>query len=386
MRRRDLIRGALLAGVLPGTLTAGTPLAPAPGPRPRTLVLLELKGGNDGLNTLVPFRDPNYARLRPRLALDSTSLLPLDDAAALHPALRPLMPAWDDGELAWLQNVGYPAPNRSHFRSMDIWETGSDATEVLATGWLTRSLPQGSNPGVPDVVILGGDEGPARGGGLEVISLQTPEQFVRAARQLQALEPPARGPDALAHLLAVRASIRQAGVEFQASIERLEEPPLAFPSTPLGRQLQQVARMLNAGMAIPVYKVRIGSFDTHSQQLTRHAALLTQLAEALAVFRATLKQTGDWDRVLVMSYSEFGRRAAENASAGTDHGAAAPHFALGGRVKGGLYGTAPDLTTLDRGDPVQTTDYRQLYATIAERWWRQPAPAFQTRFPVMEWI
>jgi uncharacterized protein (DUF1501 family) len=354
-----------LSLLLPAGSGAAPTLAPVrpPAPEhPRSLVLIELKGGNDGLNTLIPYADPYYARLRPKLAIAPDRVLHLNDHVGLHPALRPLMPARDAGELAWIQSVGYPRPNRSHVRSIDIRETGSARDAVLDQGWLARALPIRAPGDLPDVIVLGGDDGPARGGDLRIITLASAERFVADARRLQPLDaPPAHLTPALDHLLAVRAATQAAGAEFRRSIARLDTTPTPFPESPLGRQLQEAARMLQAGMDIPVFKVRIGSFDTHANQLPRHERLLAQLAAALAAFRQTLRHSGHWDRVLVMSYSEFGRRPAENASGGTDHGTAAPHLVLGGRVKGGLYGETPDLGTLAQADLKYAVDYRRLY-------------------------
>jgi uncharacterized protein (DUF1501 family) len=354
----------------------------------KSLVLVELNGGNDGLNTVVPFVDPEYSRLRPKLAIQRNQVLKLDEHLGLHPALEPLMPAWQDAELAWVLGVGYAQPNRSHFRSIDIWETASDSEQVLHQGWVARSLPvpQQKQAALPDVVVLGGDDGPLQGGTLQVISLQKPESFTREAARLETAQASDRTPDALAHILAVRQAVSQAGIEFQHYLDNtLKQDTLDFPKTALGQQLHQVARMLLAGMNIPVFKVRIGSFDTHNNQQSRHRQLLTQLAESLAVFRQTLRKAGLWNDVLIMSYSEFGRRAAENASQGTDHGTAAPHFILGGRVKGGLFGEQPSLHQLEKGDLRHTVDYRQLYTTVAQRWWNTEVD-WQQRFPALDFI
>jgi uncharacterized protein (DUF1501 family) len=389
MRRRDLLRLAA-AGACPGSWTA---LASEPTQTPpsaasaRALVLVELKGGNDGLNTLVPYADDAYYRLRPRLALRPDSVLVLDERLGLHPALKPLMPAWAAGEVAWVQGLGYDQPNRSHFRSIDIWETASDADAVLDVGWIARALPAHDSGVRPDVVILTGDDGVARGGGLRLISLRTPEQFARAVGRFGDDNHPSEPNAALAHIVAVRAAAQQAGATFEGRLRRVPDAPDGFPQSPLGRQLQQVVRMMMAGMEIPVYKVQIGSFDTHANQPARHERLLAQLAEALSAFRASMVRAGRWKQVLVLTYSEFGRRVAQNASLGTDHGTAAPQLVLGGQVKGGLYGTAPDLSRLDeQGDLCYTTDYRRLYTTVAERWWGLERHPWVGQFPAMEWV
>jgi len=390
MRRRALIQCAVLTPMLPWLprWVNATEEPTAPLPARQSLVLIELKGGNDGLNTVVPFADPEYFRLRPKLAIKRNQVLKLDEHLGLHPALEPLMPAWQDAELAWVLGVGYARPNRSHFRSIDIWETASNSEQVLHKGWIARSLPvpQQRPDALPDVVVLGGNDGPFQGGKLQVITLQRPELFARQAARLEAVQDSDRTPDALAHILAVRQSVSQAGIEFQHYLDNtLKQDTLDFPKTALGRQLHQVARMLLAGMNIPVLKVRIGSFDTHNNQQSRHRQLLAQLAESLAVFRQTLRKAGLWDDVLIMSYSEFGRRAAENASQGTDHGTAAPHFILGGRVKGGLYGEQPGLRQLEKGDLRHTVDYRRLYTTVAQRWWNTEVK-WQQRFPALDFI
>ncbi len=350
----------------------------------RVLVLVELKGGNDGLNTLVPYTEPEYYRLRPRLAIAPERVLPLDAQLGLNPALAPLWPAWREGELAFVLGVGYPKPNRSHFRSMDIWETASDSDEALDRGWIAQGLQVRAPGELPDVVILGGDDGPVRGGSQRVIAVQDLERFTREAARLAPLDAAIGQSEALAHVLAVRASVYRTGSEFQSKLGDLASPATDLPPTAIGRQLQRAARMLISGLDVPVLKVQIGSFDTHHNQSERQDRLLGQLAEALAAFRTTLSAAGLWDRVLVMTYSEFGRRVAENASRGTDHGAAAPQLFLGGRVRGGLYGEQPTLTDLECGDLRYAVDFRRLYATVVERWWGGTESAWQTAFPALD--
>jgi len=191
MHRRDGLRWAALSLALPTGSSAAPALAALPPTAPqhrRSLVLVELNGGNDGLNTLIPHADPHYARLRPKLAIAPARVLNLTDRLGLHPVLRPVMPTWDTGELAWIQAVGYPSPNRSHFRSIDIWETGSASDAVLEQGWLARQLPIRAPGDLPDVVVLGGDDGPARGGDLRIITLESTERFVSDARRLRTLD------------------------------------------------------------------------------------------------------------------------------------------------------------------------------------------------------
>jgi len=341
------------------------------GPHHRILILVELSGGNDGLNTVVPHEDERYRALRPRLALPSADLVPLGGGFALHGALRPLATAWEARELAVVQGLGYPAPNRSHFRSIEIWETGSDSDEFLGDGWLARTIRGAERPKerAADSIILGRDDpGPLDGEGLSNIVLGEPGEFARRARRLD----PAPGPggrSALDHILEVSDEIRRAAEVIEERRKNAPALGVTFPTTRFGQQCETAAQLLAAELPIAVVKLFHGGFDTHANQLPTHARLLGELAGGLAALRDALVKAKVWDRVHVATYSEFGRRAGENGSGGTDHGAAAPHFVLGGKVKGGLHGAAPDLGELADGDLRFTTDYRRLYATIREKWW-----------------
>jgi len=349
----------------------------------RTVVLIELSGGNDGLNTVVPYADERYYALRPRLAVARAGVLQLSDHVGLNPALEALLPAWRARQLALVQGVGYPQPNRSHFRSIEIWDTGSDSDQILTDGWLTRLFAATAPPAkfATHGIVLGqAGAGPLAGENARTVVLQTRERFVRAAERLAAT--PSTVPDnpALAHLLAVRAQTRRAA----AALAPGGAAPVAeFPASRIGRQLHEAAAILAAGTPVAALKLAHGSFDTHSNQRNTHDRLLRELAEGLAAFRDALIALALWDRVLVLTYSEFGRRAAENASLGTDHGTAAAQFLLGGRVKGGLYGRAPSLARLADGDLEHHVDFRSLYATIARSWWALPAD-FLRAHPVID--
>jgi uncharacterized protein (DUF1501 family) len=365
--RRDLLRLGLAAPLL-----ALLPReAQARGLWDRSLVLVELTGGNDGLNTVIPLADPLYERLRPKLAIPKARTLALSAEAGFHPALEPLMPAWRLRELAVVQGLGYPKPNRSHFRSIEIWETASASDEVLDEGWIARLFainpPPAAHPA--DALVLGNSSrGPFEGGAARLVVLDRKGEGLKRPVRVSSSTHPVRNP-ALEHILEVRADLIRAG---QALLERPlsgPKPAADFPATQLGQGLESAARILMAGLKVPVLKIAHGSFDTHANQLSHHEKLLGELAQGLAAFRQAMRAAGLWDRVLVMTYSEFGRRAQENASQGTDHGTAAPHILMGGRVKGGLYGEAPPLSRLEGGDLVHTVDFRQLYATAAESWW-----------------
>lgn len=341
--------------------------------RSRHLVLVELQGGNDGLNTVAPYADPSYRRLRPTLALTSDQVAVLDESAGLHPALASLWTLWKRGDLAIVEGVGYPKPNRSHFRSIEIWETAADADETLLDGWLvplTRQLPA-TETGAIRAVALAADEGPLAGTVGDSIVLQDVERFLRQARRLENRALANVNP-ALAHVLSVERTARRAALEFSRHLEAsLTNERVSSEDPRFVRQLDAVARLITEDAGPQVWKVGLGSFDTHVNQLTQHATLLGQLAAGIERFHGVLDGAGRWNDVVLVTYSEFGRRAAENGSGGTDHGTAAPHFFVGGAVRGGLYGARPSIDRLRGSDPVFTTDFRSLYSTIAVKWFGQ---------------
>lgn len=331
----------------------------------RVLVLLELRGGNDGLNTVVPLQDGRYFDLRPHLALRDKDVVALRDGLALHAALAPLRPLWEAGEMAIVQGVGYPQPNLSHFRSIEIWDTAAASDQYLQQGWLTRAaalVPAFRAASADGVVIGAADLGPLAGGA-RAIALADPARFARQARMATGIEAPARG--ALAHLLRVERDIARAGAELKPEASFATE----FPRGPFGLAVQRAAEVA-ATRRVPVVRITLNGFDTHRNQLGTHAALLQQLADGVVALRAALLEVGLWRQTLVLTYSEFGRRPRENASGGTDHGSASAMFAFGSQVAGGVIGEAPSLARLDAdGNPVYTTDFRAVYATVLERWW-----------------
>lgn len=341
--------------------------APAGAGYRRLLVLVELKGGNDGLNTLVPYADPAYYALRPRIAIPREQVLALSDRAGLHPALAPLHDFWKDKRLAVLQGVGYPAPNLSHFRSIEIWDTGSRSDEYLQEGWLTRAFTTAPTPRsfAADGVIIGSSElGPLAGGGTRAIALSDTDQFLRRARLAQPAS--AAHNKALAHILKVESDIVQAAAQLDGHPSFATE----FPPGNFGNAIRTACRIIANPAGVAIVRVTLSGFDTHANQAGTHARLLAEVAHGLRALRSALVELGKWDDTVVLTYSEFGRRPQENHNAGTDHGTANVQFAMGGRVAGGLYGTAPDLARLaDDGNPAHAIDFRGVYATILERWW-----------------
>ncbi len=356
------------------------------GPTSRILVLVELHGGNDGLNMVIPFEESAYYSLRPKLSIPREHIKRLTPRLGLHPALEPLMPLWEN-DLAIVAGVGYPRPNRSHFRSIEIWETGSDSEQTLDDGWLARLFQQHPLPPsfTADGLLLGkGDAGPLAGTRSRTITLRDPEEFLREAELVRPVQRVSMNR-ALNHILDVQREISHAAGDIQARLQQAPTFESTFPATKIGKQLEMAARLLAAHTSIATIKVTHGSFDTHAGQLPTHQRLLEELTHALLAFRATMLKQGLWDRILVATYSEFGRRVAENGSSGTDHGTAAPHFLLGGQVKGGLYGTQPVLTNLQDGDLKHTIDYRSLYNTIIRNWWGLRSNLFNAQdFPPLD--
>jgi len=311
-------------------------------------------------------------------------VLQLDQQFGLHPALEPLMALWQGRELAVVQGVGYPGANLSHFRSIDIWDTASKSNEYLTEGWLARAFGAAPAPQAfaADGVVVGGAEmGPLRGG-VRTIALTNPEQFLRQAK-LVAPAGHARNA-ALEHILKVEQNIVRAAARLHGN----HAFATAFPAHGFGNAVRTAAQLVASGAGVAVIKLSLGGFDTHSGQPARHAQLLKALADSLVALKGALTEIGRWDSTLVMTYSEFGRRPRENLSNGTDHGTASAHFAMGGRVKGGLYGAPPELARLDgSGNLPFAVDFRDLYATVLERWWGVDAPgALNGRFAALDFV
>ena len=379
MQRRDFLKGLGAAGFV--TLTPQLAWAAGPDYR-RLLILVELKGGNDGLNTVIPFGDSGYASLRPRIGLRREDVLQLDERTALHPALQPLMALWQARELAIVQSVGYPSPNLSHFRSIEIWDTASNSEQYLHDGWLARAFAANPPPAtyVADGVLVGSsDLGPLAGNATRAIALANTEQFLRSAKLAHAAE--GQGNAALNHLLKVETDVAYAASRINSAYVF----KTAFPGGVFGDAVKTGCQVLASGSGVAALRLTLNGFDTHQNQPGTHASLLKQLAEGLLALKSALVELGRWDDTLIMSYAEFGRRAKENQSNGTDHGTAAPHFVLGGRVRGGLYGEAPKLDRLDgNGNLPFAVDFRSLYATALERWWGASGSVLGGRFPSVE--
>ena len=381
MKRREFLSFAVAGGTL-----AWLPLpTSAAANYQKLLILVELKGGNDGLNTVIPYADAQYAALRPRLAVARDQVLQLDENMGLNPALFPLMPLWKAGEVAVVQGVGYPSANLSHFRSIEIWDTASKSSEYLQTGWLTRAFAQAPVPRAyaADAVVVGSAEmGPFSGGGTRTIALTNTEQFLQQAKL--AVASGQAHNTALNHILRVEQDIVQAATGLNTN----QAFRTVFPQTAFGNAIRTAAQVVASRAGVAALKVSLNGFDTHSGQSGTHTRLLKELAEGLAALKGALSEIGRWDDTLIATYAEFGRRPRENASAGTDHGTASAHFVLGGQVKGGLYGQRPALDRLDgNGNLSFAVDFRDIYATVLERWWGVSASvALRGRFAAMTFV
>ena len=368
MERRDFLLGA---GALSVALASRTAFADTLTP-PRVLLLVELKGGNDGLNTLIPYADPKYRELRPAIGVQREKVIQLDEKVGLNQKLEPLMESWKARDLAIVQGVGYPYPNRSHFRSIEIWDTASASSQTLSVGWVAQAfkgstLTKGS--GV-DSIVIDTNALPVTGPELRTIVMQDAENFLRAAQSVKDTSGMHDGGNpALRHLLDVRHEVNAAAAGLRDKLHDSPAPAYAYQDPVFGRQLDLATRILMARVPVVAIKVALNGFDTHANQVPTQERLLGILAADLAVLRKNLIAADLWKNVTVLTYSEFGRRARQNASGGTDHGTAAPHFVMGGGVKGGLHGVYPSLADLQDGDMRHSVDFRTVFSTMAQGCW-----------------
>ncbi|HYZ16245.1 MAG TPA: DUF1501 domain-containing protein [Candidatus Acidoferrum sp.] len=363
---------------------AQTPVPGLPGSNDRVLVVINFQGGNDGLNTVVPYASPEYYRFRPTIGVPQSDVLRIDDTVGLNPVLAPFKKLYDGGNVAIVQGVGYPDPDHSHFRSTEIWQTATPG-KYESTGWLGRYLDDAGLPKqnlfnavaisnvLPEALIARATDVPAidalRGYGLRSdrnsADREAFHEFVRDTTV------PFTSP-----FLAQVAEIEdhaQRGAQELPNLIAGYKPEATYPATPLGRSLALAAQIVGSKLGTRVLYVQHGSFDTHTTQKQTQERLLGDFGNAISAFYADLAAHGNDKRVLTMTFSEFGRRVAENASRGTDHGEAAPVFLIGGGVKGGLYGRHPDLSQLSMGNLAFTTDFRAIYATVLERWLGRPS-------------
>ena len=373
---------------------AAAPLPSSPAGSNRVLVVINLVGGNDGLNTVVPYSMPQYYRYRPNLAIAQNDVLRLNDEVGFNPALRSLKAMFDKQQVAVIQGVGYPKPDHSHFRSQEIWQT-ADPETYSSTGWLGRyldvaSIPAGDlfeavalSPVLPQVFGSRKVDVPAIDGNLRGYGLIS-DRKTGGATAFRSMVSDTRMPfdsPYLAKIAEIEANAQKGSEELPKLIAGYKTG-VQYPASNLARSLALAAQMVGSKLSTRVIYVSHGSFDTHTYQKATQDRLLEQFADAVSAFYADLAAHGNEGRVLTMTFSEFGRRVAENASHGTDHGEAAPLFLIGGGVKGGVYARHPSLDDLDNGDVKYTTDFRSVYATVVARWLgRSPAGIIAGTYP-----
>jgi uncharacterized protein (DUF1501 family) len=384
--RREFLRASTLVALAPTVpaFLAHTARAAAPARDGRTLVVIQLDGGNDGINTVVPYKDEGYARCRKALRLPADRLLKIDADVGLHPAMADAAKLLEDGRLAVVQGVGYPNPSRSHFKSMVIWhsanidlpnrqEEGTDADSNAILGWIGQALDEGRRPadGSAGAVFVGGGPLPAalRSRRSVASAIARPEDSVLALKggAGAAAATPGRGDDLAAF---VRRSTLDAyaTAERMAAVLRAEDRGALYPATGLAGRLRIIARLIKGGAGTRVFYTSQAGYDTHYAQPQAHAELLGELSGALRAFLDDLAAARLAEGVLVLCFSEFGRRAAENGSQGTDHGTAGPVLLAGPGVRAGLIGRAPSLLDLQDGDLKMAVDFRHVYATVLEDW------------------
>jgi uncharacterized protein (DUF1501 family) len=380
------------------------------------LVVLQLAGGNDGLNTVIPLGNDEYRKSRPTIGVPEASILKLDPQTGLHPSLSGLASAFQEGHLAVVQGVGYPNPNRSHFRSTEIWATAVDSNKSSNTGWIGRyfdnacsgcdasvgiamasQMPQALTASVPKGVLYqggggGGKKKNKKSGGAKAeadgsMMMEEDDDAGQAGGSIGMLN----GPGNLGKLSALDFLER---TEMDAKVSQQEiaqasgkaKNSVPYPGTRLGQNFAMVSRLIAGGMPTRIYYLSLGGFDTHTQQAGAHERLLKEMGDAVAAFLSDLKAQGNLGRVSLMTFSEFGRRVKENASGGTDHGAAAPMFLAGGEIKSGLLGQMPSLAPQDLfdGDVKYNTDFRSVYATVLEKHLGvKSAGILRTQFPLL---
>lgn len=382
----------------------------------KILVVVQLAGGNDGLSTVIPYADDAYHRARPAIGHDPKTVLKVTDYIGLHPNLTNFKSLYDDGQLGIVQGVGYPNPNRSHFRATDIWTSAQPEKEQASSGWVGRYFDNTCSGEDPHVGVAIGGQLPLamQGERIRPLSFERPESYKYNGRDVEDyLALNNAKPEEVASAEAVKPSaasklykpaqkkvepitesqqldfLQRTAMDAQVSSNEILRLTRGHSGESFGRDqfsssLQTVAAMIRGGLPTRVYYVSMGGFDTHAGERGRHDTLMKQLNDGIGAFWADLKKNGCDDRVLMMTFSEFGRRVQQNASGGTDHGAAAPMFVMGKNIKQGVIGKHPSLTDLDQGDLKYNVDFRSVYASILQEWLETPSkPILGQQFPLL---
>jgi uncharacterized protein (DUF1501 family) len=395
MKRRFFIKQSALAStaaLVPSFLSGFAPRERYRSRAGKILVVVQLSGGNDGLNTVVPYRNDIYYSSRPTLAIPSDEVIGIHDEQGLHPAMKDLQPVYDDGLVSIVNSVGYPNPDRSHFRSMDIWQTGSASNEYWSTGWLGRYLdsdcPNCASPHhaieVDDSLTLA-----LKGHSRKGFAMGRPEQLGKTSKnrfleEIGRRYQPDHDHEEVAYLYKTLVDT-QSSAEYLYRQSKVHRSRMNYPATAFGRDLKQIAELITADTDTRIYYVSLTGFDTHAGQKGRQARLLGQYAAAMSVFIRDLQQHDLLQDMLILTFSEFGRRVEQNASQGTDHGTANNLFLMGGSLKHpGFYNDPPDLSRLDEGDLRFEIDFRSVYTTILHQWLEADAPeVLGGAFPIL---
>lgn len=365
--------------------TVASDLAQQRAENDRILVVIQMSGGNDGLNTVVPYSNELYVKARPKLSVTAEQVLKIDSETGLHPSLRGVSNLLESGRFSIVHGVGYPSPNRSHFESMDIWHSCQRKEARTSDGWLGRLFASESSDKQSDApgMHLGSEPMPPAlvGRGVHVPSIASVEQMrlkskdnapdENSASKMEERNESNPSQSTDSDLLGFVSTSTEIALQASQRIDKALATPDSDKfalNSPLWDKLKIVSRLILAGLSTRVYYVTLDGFDTHSNQAEAHSGLLRQWSEAIEAFHARLREAGQQERVLVMTFSEFGRRLAENASQGTDHGAAAPLYLSGPTLQMPQFGKIPALNDLDDGDLKFHTDFRRVYATLIEDW------------------
>ncbi len=432
--RREFLRSTVLTGALSWTVpaflantfsalqaeAAERATQAVTGNDGNILVILQLAGGNDGLNTVVPFSNDFYRKARPRIGVAGKDILKVNDELGLPESLKGFKQLYDAGQLSIVQGAGYPNPNRSHFRSTEIWQTASDSEKIEKYGWLGRYFDNECKGCDPAVAVNVGRQMPQAFAAKtpKGISLENPQNYrfisSEKGKAGQASEESFRKlnepememvensgdtigslPGPAAHAGSALDFLERTALDAQVSSDRVRSIASRvstsgdYPASQLGTSLKLVAKLIGGGMPTRIYYVSQGGYDTHTNQTGAHERLLQDLGDSVKGFVADMKGQANMSRVLLMTFSEFGRRVAENASGGTDHGAAAPLFLIGEKVKSGLVGKSPSLAPQDlfQGDLKYSVDFRSVYAAVLERWLQTDSRAvLGGKFPALDFI
>lgn len=333
------------------------------------LVVIQLNGGNDGLNTFIPYDTPQYYEARKNIAIPKDMILKASGGMGWHPNMKGFYDIQQGGDLSVIQNVGYPNPNRSHFRSIEIWQTGSASNEFLSNGWLGRYLDATCTPDEAlGALNLDNIENLAlKGTSSHTLTMQDPQRF---EKQLRAMsdnhdDPMNENPN-LDFVRKLMINSFEGSDQIKAALNKVKNTSDKYPRHSLAKNLEWIAKMIKGGLPTSVYYTGLGSFDTHANQLAKHKNLLGEVSESVKAFYDDMKNAGLQQNVTILIFSEFGRRVKENGS-GTDHGTAAPVFIIGGNNKGKIIGNNPNLEDLDNGDLKHQFDFRSVYATLLQQ-------------------